>query len=100
MGGVISKVTKPFTKPFRTGASAAKRQMEDQKRQLEESLKIQQAEREAQENVAQAQAKLAEDSMFEGEADGLGITGVDTEEVGGKRKRRRRPMTDSGLGIG
>lgn len=95
MGGVAQAIEKPF----RTGASQAKKEARKQ-----QDLMVQQAQeakrlREEQENVAKAQAKLAEDSMFEGAEEGLGIEGIDTEAVGGKRKRRRVQETESGLGI-
>ena len=95
MGGVV----KSITKPFQTGASSAKREAEKQKRLYEENLKKEQKQREEQENVAKAETVLAEDAMFEGSDEGLGIEGVDVDQVGGKRKRRKVQDTSTGLGI-
>lgn len=99
MGGVVKAVTKPLTKPFQTGASSAKREAEKQSKLYNEQLKQEQEMRERQENVAKAEASLAEDAMFEGAEEGLGIEGIDTADIGGKRKRRRVQETGSGLGI-
>lgn len=94
MGGVAKKLEKPF----RTGATQAKKEARNQQdlmvKQAQEAKKL----REEQENVAKAQASLAEDRMFEGVDEGLGIEGVDAESVGGKRKRKQL-QTGSGLGI-
>lgn len=79
---------------FSTGKSSAKKE----RRLMEDQARIAQEMAEQQKNVAQAQASLAEEQMFSGAEEGLGIEGIDTESVGGKRKRRQQ-QTGSGLGI-
>lgn len=90
MGGIAKKIESPF----RTGASQAKKQQQ----LMEQQAKQAEAMRQQQENVAKAEASLAEDKMFSGAEEGLGIEGIDTTEVGGKRKRKQQ-QTGSGLGI-
>lgn len=94
----MGKSLKKLTNPFRTGASQAKKEArEQQDRMMLQALEAEKL-REQQANVAKAEAKLAEDRMFEGAEEGLGIEGIDTEAVGGKRKRKQQ-QTGSGLGI-
>lgn len=96
MGGVA----KAIEKPFRTGATQQKKQAQRQQEEMIKQAKEAEKARQRQEQVAQTQAKVVEDMMFEPQEEGLGIETVEVGEVGGKRKRRRMLETGGGLGVG
>lgn len=96
MGGVANAIEKPF----RTGASSQKKEAQRQQDLMIKQAKEAEDARKRQEQVAQAQAKVMEDTMFEPQEEGLSIEAVDAGGVGGKRKRKRQQDTSGGLGIG
>ena len=83
-----------------SGASKARKEAQRQHDAMMKQSREAEAQRQAQENVAQAQAKLAEDSMFAPEEDEVEVQAGDAKDVGGARKRKRRQDTSGGLGIG
>lgn len=113
----MGSVLKPLEKPFRTGASSAQRQAEEQARiqrqRMEEERKRfeqQQAEQakrneelkaqqEAARNQADLQAQLAQD-MAAGSVDDTAEIQIGTDLTdGGTRKRKRKATGSSALGL-
>ena len=94
-GGLVD-----FDEPFRTGDTAARKESQRQHEEMMKQAQDAQDMRKRQENVAQAEARLAEDQMFKPEEDALEIKSASvTDQQGGRRERKRQKAPSKSLGI-